>query len=200
MKGRSLRNALILKDNKIISIKQAIEICLYNKVIVKSKNNKISYAKNDVNIKNILNSNTSLKNSNEMAKQASKIKDANIGGVSFDIDLVATCLDGFVADGQSIRMLEGDIYDPNNYTFMDLITPLKILYDSEIKSKNMSVSLDPLVPTEPDGPWYVKTFYPSQMARTPYGEAMIEADHLMKQLSLGVDENNEPYPYPKRLT
>lgn len=56
---------------------------------------------------------------------------------------------------------------------MDLVTPLKIMYDPEITSKNMSVSLDPLVPTEPEGPWYVKTFYPLQMAKTSYGEAMI---------------------------
>lgn len=28
---------------------------------------------------------------------------------------------------------------------------------------------------------------------------MIEADYLMKQLSLGVDENNKPYPYPQEL-
>lgn len=30
---------------------------------------------------------------------------------------------------------------------MDLVVPLKIMYDSSIKSKNISVSLDPLVPT-----------------------------------------------------
>lgn len=78
-----------------------------------------------------------------------------------------------MADGNGIKLLEGDIYDATKYTFMDLVTPLKIMYDPEITSKNMSVSLDPLVPTEPEGPWYVKTFYPLQMAKTSYGEAMI---------------------------
>lgn len=96
-------------------------------------------------------------------------------------------------------MVEGSIYDESNYTFMDLVTPLKIMYDPEIKSKNISVSLDPLVPTQPDGPWYSKTFYPIELKNTDYGAAMIEADYLMKRLSLGVDENNQPYPYPKRV-
>lgn len=29
--------------------------------------------------------------------------------------------------------------------------------------------------------------------------AMIEADFLMKQLSLGIDENNKPLDYPKSI-
>lgn len=57
-------------------------------------------------------------------------------------------------------MIEGNPYDSSSYYFMDLVTPLKIMYDQNIKSKNISVSLDPFVPTEPDGPWYRKTFYP----------------------------------------
>lgn len=82
---------------------------------------------------------------------------------------------------------------------MDLVTPLKIMYDPEIKSKNFSVSLDPEVPNNPDGPWFAKVFYPKELAHTCYGEDMIEADYLVKRLSLGVDENNEPYQYPERL-
>lgn len=70
-----------------------------------------------------------------------------IGGVSFDIDPVSTRLNGFISSENSIQMIEGSIYDESNYTFMDLVTPLKIMYDPEIKSKNISVSLDPLIPT-----------------------------------------------------
>ena len=42
----------------------------------------------------------------------------------------------------------------------DLIVPLKIIYDDNIKSKNISVSLDPLIPNKPDGPEYTKVYYP----------------------------------------
>lgn len=96
-------------------------------------------------------------------------------------------------------MIEGDQYDTSSYSLMDLVTPLKIMYDQNIHSKNISVSLDPLVPTDPDGPWYRKTFYPKQLKNTQYGQAMIEADFLMKQLSLGVDKDNKPFQYPERL-
>ena len=58
----------------------------------------------------------------DIAKQVDKIKQ-NIGGVSFDI------------------------YDESNFSFMDLVVPLKIIYDPDIKNKNIAVSLDPLVPT-----------------------------------------------------
>jgi hypothetical protein len=43
--------------------------------------------------------------------------------------------------------VEGDIYDESNFSFMDLVVPLKIIYDPDIKIKNIAVSLDPLVPT-----------------------------------------------------
>ncbi len=70
----------------------------------------------------------------------------------------------------------------------DLVVPLKIMYDDEIKSKNISVSLDPLIPTKPDGPHYTKVYYPQNLEETEFGQIMIEADHLMKQLKMGVDK------------
>jgi hypothetical protein len=47
--------------------------------------------------------------------------------------------------------------------FKDMVVPLKIIYDSEIKSKNISVSLDPNIPTDPDGPEYAKVYYPKEL-------------------------------------
>lgn len=37
VKSRALRNALILKNNKIVSREQAIDICLHNNVIKRTK-------------------------------------------------------------------------------------------------------------------------------------------------------------------
>lgn len=88
------------------------------------------------------------------------MKKAKVGGVSFDFDPLITRLNGMVIDEQSIKVIAGNIYDLSNFSFMDLVVPLKIMYDSNIKSKNISVSLDPFVLTEPDGPWYRKVFYP----------------------------------------
>lgn len=86
-------------------------------------------------------------NDAEVAKQIDNIKNTNIGGVSFDIDPVTTRLNGFVFDEKFTKVIQASIYDPSNYSLNDLIIPLKVMYDPEIKSKNVSVSLDPLVPT-----------------------------------------------------
>ena len=88
------------------------------------------------------------------------IKKANVGGVSFDFDPLTTRLNGMIIDEKNIKVIAGDVFDQSNFSFMDLVVPLKIMYDPEIKSKNISVSLDPYVLTEPDGPWYRKVFYP----------------------------------------
>jgi hypothetical protein len=42
-------------------------------------------------------------------------------------------------------------FDKNDLNLFDLVVPLKIFYDTSIKNKNISVSLDPLDPTKPDG-------------------------------------------------
>ena len=81
----------------------------------------------------------------------------------------------------------------------DIIVPLKIMADSSITAKTILVSLDPLIPTEPDGPLFKKVYIPSILEGTPIGNVMIEADYLMKQLNLGVDHNNQPFNYPKSL-
>lgn len=69
-------------------------------------------------------------------------------------------LSGVVIDDDKVRVVAGDAYDLANFGFMDLVVPLKIMYDTDIKSKNISVSLDPWVLSQPDGPWYRKVFYP----------------------------------------
>ncbi len=70
----------------------------------------------------------------------------------------------------------------------DLVVPLKIYYDQNIEAKNISVSLDPQIPNKPDGPNYSKVYYPKELDGTEFGRIMIEADHLMKQLKMGVDK------------
>lgn len=59
--------------------------------------------------------------------------------------------------------------------------------DADLVAKNITVSLDPENPTDPDGPRFRKIYHPHHLEGTPIGNAMIEADYLMKQLNLGVD-------------
>lgn len=61
------------------------------------------------------------------------------------------------------------------------------MIDPTIPAKTILVSLDPLVPTEPDGPLFKKVYVPSVIEGTPLGNVMIEADYLMKQINIGVD-------------
>ena len=67
--------------------------------------------------------------------------------------------------------------------------------DRSIGCKNISFSLDPLVPSNPEGPWQKKVVWPdnelgasraSVLAGTEFAEIMFEADWIMKQLSLGI--------------
>lgn len=76
-----------------------------------------------------------------------KKANVNVGGVSFDFDPLITRLNGMVIDEKNIKIVGGDIYDQSNFSFMDMVVPLKIMYDPEIKSKNISVSLDPYILT-----------------------------------------------------
>lgn len=64
-------------------------------------------------------------------------------------------------------------FDKNDLNLFDLVVPLKIFYDTSIKNKNISVSLDPLDPTKPDGQLYKKVYYPLELEGTPIGNAMI---------------------------
>ena len=52
------------------------------------------------------------------------------------------------------------IVNSNDLSLDDLVVPLKIMYDKYIKFKNISVSLDPNDPTNPDGPLFKKVYYP----------------------------------------
>jgi hypothetical protein len=87
----------------------------------------------------------------------------------------------------------------------DLAVVLRILYDPEIKYKNISFSLDPYEPTNYRGPYQRKVFYPDEhigkkvLEGTKMGEDMFKADYLLKQLNLGVDPNCKEYVFPKEL-
>jgi hypothetical protein len=70
-----------------------------------------------------------------------------------------------------------------------------VFCDRSIDCKNISFSLDPLVPSNPEGPWQKKVVWPdnelgpsraSVLAGTEFAEIMFEADWIMKQLSLGI--------------
>ena len=88
----------------------------------------------------------------------------------------------------------------------DLAVFLKILYDPSITYKNISFSLDPYEPTNPNGPFMRKVFYPDELEKrqilqgTKIGEDMFLADYLMKQMVLGyVDNSNTKFNYPNNL-
>ncbi len=79
-------------------------------------------------------------------------------------------------------------HEGQNPYLRDLIVPLKVYYDDTIQYKNLSISIDPLDPFNPDGPNYQKVYYPKEIENTQFAKIMIEADYLMKQLILGVDD------------
>ena len=95
----------------------------------------------------------------------------------------------------------------------DLIVPLKIYYDPEIKCKSISFSLDPFEPTNPEGDFMRKVFYPDELEKrsilesTKFGEVMFEADFVLKQLALGIAPKNltdfpiniKDFEYPQEL-
>jgi len=65
--------------------------------------------------------------------------------------------------------------------------------------------LDPFVPTNPNGPWQRKVFFPKILEATKFGERMFKADYLMKQQALGIKVDSisplktSKYKYPKEL-
>ena len=50
----------------------------------------------------------------------------------------------------------------------------------------ISFSLDPWDPLNPDGPSYQKVFYPSFLENTSIGHPLFECDYIMKKLSFGL--------------
>lgn len=68
----------------------------------------------------------------------------------------------------------------NSPTLRDLIVPLKVFYDATIQNKNISISIDPHVPTDPNGPFYEKIYYPAEIEGTYFAQIMVEADYIMK--------------------
>jgi hypothetical protein len=74
----------------------------------------------------------------------------------------------------------------------DLAVALLVYYEKSIQCKNISFSLDPAVPSNPEGPFMKKVVWPdhevkkSLIAGTQFADIMFEADWIMKQLSLGI--------------
>jgi hypothetical protein len=77
-----------------------------------------------------------------------------------------------------------------------LASALLVFLDPSILIKNISFSLDPAVPTNPEGPFQRKVIWPDEsigrnvLEGTEFEEVMFEADWVMKQLSLGIKVNS----------
>ena len=94
----------------------------------------------------------------------------------------------------------------NMVNLEDLAVILKIFCDPSIKHKIVSFSLDPFEKNNPQGKFMRKVYYPDQLenkrilAGTKLGEAMFEADYVMKQMSLGIQPDNiTKFQFPEEL-
>jgi hypothetical protein len=90
-----------------------------------------------------------------------------LGGVSFST--VSTRRFGSIMLGGLCFMKEAEQGLPG-FSMEHLVTPLYLLYKYKTP---LSVSLDPVDPTDPDGSLYRSVFYPPALANTIYGEKMI---------------------------
>lgn len=84
-------------------------------------------------------------------------KAAHLGGIDLSFDPSKTFFNGFYQGKNVIKLHKGTF---NDISLKDMVVPLKIMYDQGIKNKNISVSVDPKVPTQPDGPEQIKVYYP----------------------------------------
>ena len=66
----------------------------------------------------------------------------------------------------------------------DMLQILLLVYSGQ----NLSFSLDPWDPADPDGGYYQKVFYPDALASTAIGETLFVTDYRMKQLALGLEQ------------
>lgn len=64
----------------------------------------------------------------------------------------------------------------------DFLLALLIAY----RNFEISFSLDPWDPLNPDGPFYQKVFYPNVLENTSIGQTLFECDYIMKKLSFGL--------------
>jgi len=136
----------------------------------------------------------------------------NVGGVDMKvakirIDKNMNNLTGVYInpDTNQICLVQGNNLTNVNLNIFDLATALKIVSGHSLEP---SFSLDPNDPKTPDGPWMRKVYYPDErihtkmLEGTSLGDAMFEADWLLKQHSLGikvVQENpliTEDFKYP----
>jgi hypothetical protein len=85
-----------------------------------------------------------------------------------------------------VNFLTGTDFSSLNIKIEDLLVPLLVYYDPNIKHKIISFSLDPADAKNPKGPTQRKVFYPDEvegfevLRGTEFGEIMFEADWLMK--------------------
>jgi hypothetical protein len=73
----------------------------------------------------------------------------NFGGVDLSYIIQQKHFNGFSLNYDYMQM---HVSDANNPTLKDMIVPLKIFYDPKIQNKNISISIDPHIPTDPNGP------------------------------------------------
>ncbi len=57
---------------------------------------------------------------------------------------------GFLSYKNTFSLTKSSNYQ--GFSLYDLVVPLKIMGDPSILMKNFSISLDPAIPTQPDGP------------------------------------------------
>lgn len=65
----------------------------------------------------------------------------------------------------------------------DFLVTLAVVYNQ----MEISFSLDPWDPLNPDGPYFQKVFYPNVLSNTKLGNTMFVADYCMKKLSFGTE-------------
>lgn len=74
----------------------------------------------------------------------------------------------------------------------DIATIFKMLYNN---GHSIGFSLDPANPLDPSGPFQRKLYFPPELKRTSVGHSLWLADWKLKQLSLGVDYNDNLETY-----
>ncbi|CAF3897156.1 unnamed protein product [Adineta steineri] len=149
--------------------------------------------------------------------------DSLLGGVDFsgarvhawpNHSIKIGSISGAVFAGSVATLLaDGSNDNSSTITMQDLAVALVLAHFGS----DPAFSLDPWEPTNPDGPWLRCVYYPEHsddrqdipmhkrlpfsFSQTAYGRTMFEADWLLKQLSMGVnlDQQNAAGPFPSPL-
>jgi hypothetical protein len=116
-------------------------------------------------------------------------------------------IQGIIVDREQVHFLTTSDETTESVNIKDILLPVLVYYDSDVKRKDISFSLEPADPKNPYGEFQRKTFFPDEheggkmmMARTIFGEELFEADYLMKEMSIGTDsKTNKPFEYPEKI-